>query len=274
MAALDWSMNGVLLNDPGRGWSLQRGSTYRAPVTARRVVVNIPGRAGDIIAGLTGDVEAPTVTLEWLVQRPTVAALTTACDDLALLLSTPGATLARTITDGPASPVDAVVSLVSMSGQDGLTVAPGIASCRVTAQLSLPGAYWRGPATDVALPGGLAPVLTGSTAPIRDAVVRVSGPMSAITVRDSVSGSSITWSGALTAGQYAFIDVGRLTLSKGGDPSAWGAQGSDSAEIDYGSAGALRITPIATAGTPRTASVTTTIVGSGSVMARVRPAYL
>lgn len=274
MAAVAWRLNGVDLDDDSRGWKLQRASTWRAPVSARRSVISFPGRPGELVAGAAGDVEAPIITFEWLVVRRTASELDATLDDLVLLLTSRNASMSRTTQDGSARETSATVSFLSMSERDGLTISDGAAYCRIVAQLKVPGACWRGQSQDWPLPAGRTVLSTGSTAPIVDSVLRISGPMSSVQVVDDVSWSSITWTGSLASGQYAFIDTARLTLAKTSDANAWTLAGTDSPEVDYSASGSLRITPMASVGAPRYASVTATIVGSGYLTLRTRAAYL
>ena len=280
MADAEWRLNGVALSDPARGWSLQAGSVWRAPVVPRLSQVELPGRSGEVPTGRPGYVlEAPLLSFEWLVTSGSMFGLDRTLDDLFVLLASTPLRVTRIVTrDWERHEVFADARLVSISEREGARVSASGASLRVVAQLRLPGAAFRGPITEAALPGvgrtALAG-LAGSTAPIPDAVVRVAGPASYAAVVDEATGTSITWTGSLSAGQYAYLDVGRLLLLKTANAGAWNQLGVDSPELDYSVAGPLRITPrVPSYTTERTVAVTSALTGSGSLLLRAQPAYL
>lgn len=280
MADAEWRLNGVALSDPARGWSLQAGSVWRAPVVPRLSQVELPGRSGEVPTGPPGYVlEAPLLTFEWLVCAPSMLGLDRTLDDLYVLLaSTPLRVTRVVVRDWERHETFADARLVSIAERDGARVGPGTASVRVVAQLRMPGVAFRGPITEAALSvnGRTALVgLVGSTAPIPDAVIRVTGPATYAAVVDEATGTSITWTGNLPAGQYAYLDAGRLLLHKSGSPSAWDAPGADSPELDYSVAGPLRVTPrVPSYTTDRTVAVVSSLTGTGQLLMRAQSAYL
>ena len=281
MATAEWRLNGVDLHNPSRGWSLQAGTVWRAPVTPRLSRVELPGRSGEVTTGPPGYVlEAPLLTFEWLVTAVDVWALDRTLDDLTVLLTSTPLRVTRLNTGGAFDRHDtfADARLVSISERDTVRVGAGSASLRMVAQLRIPGVAFRGPVTESALAANgrtLLAGLAGSTAPIPDAVVRVAGPATYASVTDEATGTSITWTGSLAAGEYAYLDAGRLLLHKTTSPGAWGVLGADSPELDYSVAGPLRVTPrVPSYTTERTVAVVSALTGSGALLMRAQAAYL
>ena len=280
MADVEWRLNGVSLDDPGRGWSLQRGTVWRAPVAPRLSQVELPGQSGEVPTGRPGYVlEAPLLTFEWLVRSGTLLGLDRTLDDLYVLLTSTPLTVTRIVVrDWERHETFAAGRLVSITNRDDVRAGSGGASFRVVAQLKLPGVAFRGPVTEAALvsSGRTALVgLAGSTAPIPDAVVRVAGPATYASVTDEATGTSLAWLGQLAAGEYVFLDAGRLLLHRSTSPGAWNTLGVDSPELDYSVAGPLRVTPrVPSYTTERTVAVVSALTGSGSLVLRAQAAYL
>ncbi|MEV3981776.1 hypothetical protein [Nonomuraea sp. NPDC049758] len=89
------------------------------------------------------------------------------------------------------------------------------ARARLTAVCKIPGVYWRDPA-EVTWAGAanaasqLVTPLAGSTGPIVDAVLRVTGPAVNPSMTDVASGGSVGRSSGLLAGQRLLIDCGQM----------------------------------------------------------------
>ena len=227
MAVATYHVDGV---DASR-WTLVRGSTYRATVTARRSTVEVPGRHGVIDARALAPLEAPTVTLELrpaVDQRVDVDALEGDVDDLVAAFSTPGLMLEREVGSRRVSAAAVLESITP----DEEWVAGHFA--KVTVGLRLPGVFWRG---DVVETSGQADFGTGF---VTDAVVRMQGVDPEL--HDEVTGTGIAWRGTVPSGSYVFIDAGSLQAWTSTSPDAWSMSGVDvSSGVDYPARGPLQI---------------------------------
>lgn len=214
-ADLTWSLSGV----DARRWRIQASSSGRAPVSMRSTRLVVPGRHGSIAPGLPV-YDEPTITL---VLQPLgdQAALEEAQAELLGLLSAPGLTVTRSsggVTASAPARLEKVEPQVFVAGV--LT--------RMAVTISVPSVFLRGAEMDSTLTvSGAVPGLTGSTAPVGDAVLRVRGP-NAFTMTDVVSGTGISWVGALDDSWYLFVDAAsmRSWLSSSGGAWSGGSGGS------------------------------------------------
>ncbi|MFJ2297390.1 hypothetical protein [Oerskovia paurometabola] len=272
---ITWSLSGI---DALR-WGLQSVSIWRPPVTVRRSPLEVPGRHGVLEVGLPL-FEAPTVPLTLWVHAPTQTALEAAAMELIGVLTAPGLTLTRTsgtlVCAAPAS-------LVSVSPDEFKTAA----EATFEAVLTIPTVFLRdlAPITSAPIPADAnttaeVPALAGGTAPITDAVVRVQGPCTAVQVVDVVTGTGLSWSGVLAAGEYLFMDAGSLTARRATSATAWTSGGSAvSGALDYPAAGPLALWPRASGNDPTDRRVTVKVTGAGrapstAVTIHARRAYL
>lgn len=113
----------------------------------------------------------------------------------------------------------AFVTCVSSSE---ISFGPGVKSGTIDYYLEVPGCFWRSAAaTDFASPAVTTVLtsrtltnLTGGNAPVADALIRVKGAFSTMTIRDNVTGSQLTISTPLLATEYIIIDPVKWTARK------------------------------------------------------------
>ena len=258
-ADLTWKLNGVDLDsDPG---FLTSVSVWRPNLSTRRTPIVIPGLHGSVDAGLPV-FDEPTVTLSVRVSQTSQQALEQAVNNLVRLAAQSVLTLTRVSGGITAS---AAARLVSANFEDFLVGATE----RLLIVLAVPGVFFREDAQTSAQQGFAADVsnapvghLGGSTGPIRDAVVQVQGPATAVQVSDPASGTGISWTGSLAAGAFLYIDPASLSAWISASASDWSKAGTDAtAGVDYPPAGPLALWPRAdgqvwfsAAGTGRTSA--------------------
>lgn len=255
----------------GSGLALLKGTLHRPAVSVRRSVVQRPGLHGVVPAG--GVVfDEPTVRLRVFVESPTAAAFEVAVAALMARLARPGDITLTRIAGGVETA--AIARLVGVSEP---VYYPDRAADH-TITLAIPGVFFRDPApiSTAALAAQAnvvaAPLtaLAGGSGPISDAVVRVAGPCTQVSVSDPASGTGLSWSGALAAGSYLYLDAASLSARISTSASAWDSGGTVvTGGLDYPGAGPLQLWPqpaISVTGVGR-ASTTT-------VMVRARRAFL
>jgi len=254
---ISYTIDGVDLKTYG----IQRSSSYRTPVKVTTKNLTLPGRHGAVNTGSLPVFEEPTLTFQFLMLENNTP-LETAQSNLALLLSRPGLTVTR-IADGvSASATGRLTSLTSANYE------PGVA-LTLTAMLTIPDVFWK--AAPALYLGQTLPAthtittLSDSTAPITDAIIRVTGPCTAIQITDAVSGTGLTWAGSLAAGQYLYLDASKLTARRSStsndsvNAGVWtNNSGTDvTSGIDYPPTGILQAWPNANG------IVTLDVTGSG-----------
>lgn len=225
-------------------WQLLRDTTHQLDVGMRRSSVVIPGRPGEIATGR--DAEAPTMAL---ILAPRGADLDRQLDDVSTLLTAPTLTCTR-VADGVSRVAD--VELVGHVWHPDRMLRHRRAVATVT--LSIPGVWWRDPATmDVSLaagaqtilPAGTPPVDRVGSAPVTDAIVRFALQAAAPSITDTLTGTGVSVANNATATQYTYLDAGRLQAWVSTSASAWTAPGSGRLDhlVDYPGPGPLAITP-------------------------------
>lgn len=273
-ADITWSLSGV----DTRRWNIRTGSLWRPPVAARRSVLTIPGRHGVVRTARPPVFDEPVVSLT-LRCKGAMASLEAVYNEAQALLTAPGLILGRTsggvVTSAPADFV---------SASPGEFFADVLADFSV--QLALPGVFLRGASVDspaqlvttgdvVSLPG-LAP----GTGPVADAVLRVRGAGTSVSAVDNVSGTGISWTGALLGTEYLFIDMATLTARRSTSATAWTTGGDDvSGGLSYPAPGPLQIWPRMALADPAVRSASVTVTGAGfnattALTVRAEPAYL
>lgn len=236
-------VNGIDLHNPKRGWSLQEnGTSARVARTVRRAPLVIGGRHGSAPTGRLPVYEEASVSLTWLLMADTQAGLEDAYRDLVGVLSVPGLVYqheaAGVVTEAPAE-------LVSLTEPTDFTAGRLM---RVSAILSLTDPFLRDveyTTTGELSAGTHSLTELAGTAPIRDAVVRFTGPTSFVTVHDTASGTQIAWVGSgVTAGRYLYLDPANMAAWHHTSTSAWESAGPDvSSGLDYTGAGPLQLWP-------------------------------
>lgn len=273
-ADFTWTLSGV----DTRRWHIKGDSAWTPGVGAELPQVQIPGRHGVVPIGLPV-YTAPQLPMELICKATGQADLEARKVELLGLLAAPGLVVGRSsgglVTSAPAR-------FVSMS--------PGQFIAATWAQFSLvldiPGVFLRGPSATVgpvAVTSGdtvALPALAAGNAPVPDGVLRVTGPATSVSAIDPVSGTGISWTGALAAGSYLFLDAAALTARRSTVATDWTAGGTDvSGAVSYPGAGPLQIWPRMAAADPNVRSASLMVTGAGftaatAVTVRAQPAYL
>lgn len=183
------------------------------------------------------------MTLQWLLSGGgSQAALRDAYEHLVGLLQTPRLTLGLR-TDG--SVVEAPASLSGITEPVDFLVGRHM---RVDATFFLDDPFLRDQAfttTGLLDPGTHTLAGLGGSAPISDAVVRFSGPTAQVSVVDAGSGSSLSWTGTVNAGQYVYLHPDTMRARRSGSASQWDSGGTDvSAAVEYAPPGRLQLWPM------------------------------
>ncbi|MEU2971721.1 hypothetical protein [Nocardiopsis alba] len=216
-----YTVDGVPLDAPG--WRLAPGTALRPLPAVRTAEVQVPGRAGDLpVTGL--DLEATTLGMTlWVGPRTPDGSLGGFAgleENLAALTSLFGARHrmldlrfhvdADTVRQADAEVVTAAEPEVNVAS----------ATALLTVLFRVPGVYWRDPdassweapmGTESPPEGVAVDALSGSTAPIVDARLVLSGPLARPEVTDVATGGGFRWDGTLTANQALEVDCERMT---------------------------------------------------------------
>jgi hypothetical protein len=216
-----YTLDGVALDHPAGCWRLKRGTQRRPFPGARAVRVSVTGRAGELpIVGL--DHEATSFSLTFAVTGATPAGtdggypqMETNLEALTALLGVRNRLMSLRYEAGPIVRV-ADVTITAATDPE---ISVGAARARLTVVVEVPGVYWR--SDTVTTWAGAAntasqvvTTLAGSTAPITDALIRVTGPATNITITDVASGGSVglltSGSNTLSASQRLLIDANAM----------------------------------------------------------------
>lgn len=243
-----WKINGFALASTFGTMYATDATSWRADgIETIRRAFSVPGvhgtqEYGDPVFG------EPMVKIVARFVYPTQDALEAAVNSWGALVSTPRPVLTR--VSGGLS-LAASARLVSHA-QDEYIAGPPF-TARTTTLFAVPGVFFREAAVnsaDIAFSADIAlaevATLSGSTAPIVDAVVRVTGPCTEVLVTDPQTGTGVYWKGtvALTAGQYLFIDSTTLQARISSSAADWITGGADAtAGVKLPAAGALQIWP-------------------------------
>ncbi|MEU6789965.1 hypothetical protein ABZ912_63230 [Nonomuraea angiospora] len=216
-----YTLDGVALDHPAGCWRLKRGTQRRPLPGARAVRVSVTGRAGELpIVGL--DHEATSFSLTFVVTGATPAGadggfpqMETNLEALTALLGVRNRLMVMRYQAGPIVRV-ADVTVTAASEPE---INTGAARARFSVVVEVPGVYWRDEAVTAWAGNANASdqvitTLAGSTAPITDALIRVTGPATNITVKDVASQGAVglltSGSNSLTAGQRLLIDAAAM----------------------------------------------------------------
>ncbi|WP_188197213.1 hypothetical protein [Nonomuraea sp. SYSU D8015] len=290
-----YTLDGVPLDHPAGCWKLKRGTQRRPLPGARAVRVTVPGRAGELpIVGL--DHELTSFSLVFTVTGATPSGghggfpqLEANLEALSALLGVRHRLMTLRYQAGSIVRV-ADVTIVAASEPE-LWV--GAARARLTAVVEVPSVYWRDETVttwegSANASGQPITTLAGSTAPITDSLIRVTGPATNITIRDAATQGAV---GLLTSGSNSITASERLLIDSAAMRAAvvttdiWDlAAGTDRTGVisvfGPGSASRwLHLTPAVAVGDPFSRAVLISCSGSGVTAAsklevRARRAYL
>jgi hypothetical protein len=272
-ADITWTLAGI----DTRRWLIQAGSLWRPAVAVRRSVLTVPNRHGVTRTPRPPVFEEPVVSLEMRC-RGVMSSLEATYNELQSLLTSPGLVLGRTsggITTS--SPVEFVTAT------PGQFIADTLAD--ISVQLAVPGVFFRAASVDSA-PEGVTtgevvslPGLAVSTGPVGDAVLRFRGAATSVSIVDVVSGTGISWTGALTGSQFLFLHPATAT-ARIATASDWSTGGTDvSGGLSYPAPGLLQIWPRMAVADPAVRAASVTVTGAGfdgtaALTVRAQPAYL
>lgn len=271
-----WLLNGIDLDAlSGR---LAKATLWRPPIATRRNPITIPGEHGNLDVGLPVFNE-PLLTIAMRAKGVGQAEAEEAVNAVAAMITQPTLTLTRVSGGVSAS---AVVKLVSADMDNAFVYGVGSGPVAVFA---IPGVFFRSPVTTSAelafqsnLVSAEVATLSGSTGPIIDAVVRISGPCTNPQITDPGTGTGLSWTGSITATQYLFIQPRPLRARVSTNAEHWESGGTDvSATLGFPAAGRLQLWPVVQAATVRRVRISAT--GSGKTSAtkltvRAKGAYL
>lgn len=278
---LSYAINSFALHRPNEGYKLLDATQWGSPVTIRNSQLLVPNMHG-ALANWQAPVEPATITFRMRISGGTDEELNTRWNALVRQLgiganrpiiltrqrTASGSTLGRVTT--------AAAQLASIEPPD-FSCAAGYV--QATLAFNIPSGRWSGAWTEAVLPAGSsAPSLPNSgSMPITDAMVRVQGPVSSLIVRDNVSQTGFTWSGAnVTSAQWLLVDMQSNTAWVKED-SGYALSGTNvSALLRSVGLGWLSLVPGPSGDTSNT-SVTVTLGGSSGATVctlRARPMYV
>lgn len=253
MNDLAWKINGLALPTGfGQRFVTQTSSWRADTVETIRRAFSVPGvhgtqEYGDPVFGET------QVKISARFRYPTQAALEAAVNSWNALVTTPRPVLSR-VSGGITT--TATARLVSHS-QDEYLSGPPEYTARTTTVFAIPGVFFREAAevsADLAFNADLALAevasLSGSSAPVVDAVARVTGPCSEVYITDPQTGSGLYWKAnaplvPVAAGQYLFLDSTTMKARVSANANDWATGGTDvTAGVKLPAAGALQIWPV------------------------------
>jgi hypothetical protein len=212
-----YALDGVPLDHPAGCWRTKVGTKRRPLPGVRSVSVKVPGVAGELpVHGL--DLETTTLPLVIGVtgRAPSGGAggfeqLERNLEAISAMLGVRHRLMDLTYTAGSIVRV-AQITVEAVSEPEINTSA---ARARLTAVVKIPAVYWRDPVEAVWTGSAnaasqLITPLAGSTGPIVDALVRVTGPAVNLSVTDVATGATVGRPSGLLAGERLLIDCGQM----------------------------------------------------------------
>lgn len=219
-----YTIDGVPLSDPLYRWRVHRETQRRTPVAFRSVDVDVPGVDGNIpIYG--ENIEATALSLELNVYGSPGEVE----ERVGFLRSLLGRTTGPLMV-GKRGGLVAEAKPVSMSDP---VEADHYARLSVT--LAIPAGVWRGaeatwthPAPTSSTPQ-VVTALDGSSRPITDSLLLITGPATTPIVTDTATGSTVRYTGQVSAGQKLLIDTAEWRAVLGSTVS-WGSVGTNATD--------------------------------------------
>ncbi|MDP9843247.1 hypothetical protein [Streptosporangium lutulentum] len=210
-------LDGVPLDHPSGCWKLKKGTKRRPLPGVRAANVAVAGRAGELPI-MSLDHEATSFGLALTVYSRTPSGADGGVEQMEANLEALGALLGvrhRLITCKWVAGSIIRVAGVTVEAVSEPEVNVGAALARLTAVVKVPGVYWRDEVDSTwtgTLPGAAQIVtpLAGSTGPVTDALVRVTGPAVHPSVVDVATGGTVSYAETVLAGQHLLIDCGQL----------------------------------------------------------------
>ncbi|MEU8195227.1 hypothetical protein AB0C10_15750 [Microbispora amethystogenes] len=269
-------LDGVPLDHPAGCWRLKKGTKRRPLPGVRAVNLNVAGRSGDIpVLGL--DFEATTLPLVFTVYTRTTAGASGDAEDLEANVEALGALLGTRhrlmdLKYVVGSMVRVAAVTIETSSDPEYYYDAGFA--RITALVRVPGVFWRDEADATWIgtatgSGQIVTTLAGSTGPITDAVLQVSGPAVNPSIKDVATGCTVSYSGTVASGKYLLIDCGAMVAATvSSDTFALSGGGNVTGNINATGPGSqfrwLHLTPAMAVGDPHSRAVVVDASASGT----------
>lgn len=264
-----YSINGVALNDPTKGWVvLRKGTRAVSGVTKQITKVNVPGYDGYFRAPSTRNEQVLVFNVKTPLDR---------AEELLALLDSPSLSVQK---DGDATR-EAFAELVSAI-PDGEY--PKDSIIYITVTLNVYGAAWSdvtatitGPVT-VTDPVQQITLLEGISAPVRDMDVFLSGVFGQFQLVDSAGSwlkSTAAWPGSAGTGMLYIGSTGQTFVANVASP--WTPVSDAGHLVDVSGGGGFKITPELAVGDPTTRrghlTLTTLTQTSTTIRVRAKNAY-
>ncbi|GGO63216.1 hypothetical protein [Nonomuraea cavernae] len=284
-------LDGVPLDHPAGCWRLKKGTQRRPLPGVRTVNLAVPGRSGDLpVLGL--DHEAATLGLAFTVYPYTPSGADGGAEQMEHNLEALGALLGtrhRLMVLKWVTGSIVRVAGVTVEATSEPEYFAGAAMARLTAVVKIPEVYWRDEADSTwtgTLPGAgqIVTPLAGSTGPIVDSVLQVTGPAVQPAVRDVATGGTVAYTDTVQAGHHLLVDCGRLTAAIV-TTDTWDLDAGTDVTSDINATGPgsafrwLHLTPAMAVGDPHSRAVLVDTTASGTSAAsqfeiRARRSYL
>ncbi|WP_424183858.1 hypothetical protein ACOBQX_18025 [Actinokineospora sp. G85] len=251
-----YAVDGVPLDHPAGCWKLLAATQVRPLPGARAASVAVPGRPGEL--PLVGaDVEATTVGLTLGITGVSPDGVNQGAAGLdANLAALYGVFGVRhrllDVRFTPAPGVAEVAAEATVTAASEPQVWIGAARARLAVVLRIPGAYWRDVApstwstTTLGVPVRVS-TLDGSSAPVLDAVLRITGPVTGLRITDTATGGWVSYPLTLAAGRALRVHCGRMDAHEGASIAWDGTSANATGRITTGGPGSgfrfLALTP-------------------------------
>lgn len=226
---LEYTIEGFNLHQPELGFYLLEGSSYASEISPRRVNLEVPGVHGEI-PQWNDPLSSTNVVFNVRVREANPESLRQKWQYLRALMRTGNnnPVTVRRLESGQV--LSAQMQLLSMSEPDFYCAAGMVTT---TIMLHNPSGRWSAINTteqELAIPGTdqILTAAAASSGPITDALVRVRGPVSSITMRDNTNDTGFQWqlSPTISSGQYLLVDCGSFTAWRN-TTDDWEQRGSD-----------------------------------------------
>ena len=199
----EYHLNGADLDQPGK-WRVMQGTLLPAVPEPRLTSTEVPSRSG-VIDGAASKFGTFKVTVAFMVEGDSRASLDTNWHALMARLRGVGGLSALQHRPAGVSPREARVRLVSVS-QPAWRYGEWAIDTTVVFE-AVEGVWKDVEPVEVTLADLSA--LSGGSAPITDALLKLAPTANTCTIKDVTSGTSLTWRGAMEGGQRLLIDVAR-----------------------------------------------------------------
>jgi hypothetical protein len=251
-------VDGVPLDHPAGCWKLLAATQVRPLPGVRSAEVALPGRAGEL--PLVGeDLDATTIGLTLGITGVSPDGVDQGAAGLELNLRAVYALVGvrhrlLDVRYSPAAGVPQMQADAKVVAAAEPVVSVGAARARLAVVLRIPGVVWRDVAPAVFSTKAFgAPVrvstVDGSTAPVVDAVLRVSGPVTGLRVTDTATGGWLSYPGSLAAGRQLRVHCGRMNAYEAPAVTWDGTEANATGSIVTGGPGSgfrfLSLTPAA-----------------------------